>query len=415
MLQSALRAIPGAPRRLLARRRIAATAEVRLRQGLGYAAAVFVAVWAGWAVLSLLGVGLFPPGTPAGVPGLDSHPITGGWHNLLDAGDHADALWYQRIASTGYRTDDGSAAFFPLYPIAIALLAAMPGIGPAVAATVLAQASFFGALVVLHALAAREFDRPTARLAVRYLAVFPTAFFFLVPYTEAPFLLLALLTFWYARGGRWGPALLFGTLAALTRSVGIVLLPALLVEVIVQYRGYRVAVPILPRGKVLWRSLPKVLAACGPAVGIAAYGFYWMLHGDLMAPLRAQDGWGRQHTPPWLTLWHGVTSAVHIRGYWLIDLLVFGVVLVVVLAGARLLPASYLTYAVVSLLLPLTDPWPPRPLMSVPRFVVVVFPAMLVIAAAVRKRLLPDSLVTAVFVGGYVLLGVLFINSYSIF
>ncbi|MGA8115500.1 MAG: mannosyltransferase family protein [Actinocatenispora sp.] len=389
---------------------------VRLRDGLVFAAAVFVAVWVGWALLSLVGVGLFPPGTPVGVVGLDAQPITPGWHNLVASGNHADALWFQRIAISGYRTDDSSAAFFPLYPMAVAVLALLPGVSPLVAATIVAQGSFFGVLVVFHALTAREFDATTARRAVRYLAIFPTAFFFLAPYTEAPFLLLVLLTFWYARGGRWWPALLFAALAALTRSVGIVLLPALLVEAVQYWRLLRVRAPILSSRTVLARSLPSLATVCGPVLGLAGYGLYWQwAHGDLMAPLEAQDTWQREPTVPIMTLWHAVRLAWTYQSYWLIDLLVVGLVLVAVLAGARLIPPGYLTYALASLLMPLSDPYPARPLLSMPRFVLVVFPAVWVVALAVRRWRLPDSLVTAAFVAGYGLLGLMFINSYSIF
>lgn len=389
---------------------------VRLRDGLRFATAVFCAVWIGWALLGLLGVGLFPPGTPIGVVGLDADPITPGWHNLIASGNHADALWYQRIAISGYRTDDSSAAFFPLYPMAIAVLALVPGVSPLLAATVLAQASFFGALVVVHALTTREFDLGTARLSVRYLAVFPTAFFFLVPYTEAPFLLLVLLTFWYARRRRWWPAMLFAALAALTRSVGIVLLPALFVEVLQYVRFLRAQTPAPPGRTLLVRALPSLAAACGPALGLAAYGLYWQFaHQDLMAPLQAQDTWQRQPTLPIVTLWHAVRAAWTYQSYWLIDLLVVGLVLVAVTIGVRRLPYSYLTYAFASLLMPLADPFPSRPLLSMPRFVAVVFPAVWVLAIAVRRRRLPDSLVTAALVAGYGLLGLLFVNSYSIF
>jgi hypothetical protein len=70
---------------------------------------------------------------------------------------------------------------------------------------------------------------------------------------------------------------------------------------------------------------------------------------------------------------------------------------------------------VASLLLPLVEQFPDRPLMSMPRFVAVVFPAFWVIASAVERGRLPESAVVAVFGGGYVLLGLLFVNHYFIF
>lgn len=392
-------------RRLLAARPVGA--EVRLRDGLRYGVLVFVAVWAGWALLALIGVTIVPPNSALGVPGLDASPITGGWHNLLTAGNHADALWYQRIAADGYRTDDASAAFFPLYPMAIALLALLPGVSILAAAIVVAQGCFLASLVVFHALSRREFGDGVASRATRYLAIFPTAFFFLVPYTEAPFLLLVLLAFWYARRESWWLAVLPAALAGLTRSAGVVLVPALAAEALWRWRT---------RGGG-WRGLvPGLAAAAAPLLGLAAYGGYWLLAAnDPMAPLTAQRSWQRTFDFPAHTLLRAVQLAWQYRSYWLIDLLVVGVVLAATVFGGRLLSPGYLGYALASLLLPLSDPYPARPLMSMPRFVLVIFPAMWVIAVAVERRKLPDGAVTAAFAGGYALLGLLFLNSYSIF
>jgi mannosyltransferase PIG-V len=379
-------------------------AEVRLRDGLRYGVLVFVAVWVGWAVLALIGVTIVPANSSLGVPGLDAPAITGGWHNLLTAGDHSDALWYQRIAASGYRTDDASAAFFPLYPIAIMLVALLPGVSILAAAIVVAQGCFLASLVVFHALSLREFGPGVAGRATRYLAIFPTAFFFLVPYTEAPFLLLVLLAFWYARRQSWWLAVLPAALAGLTRSAGVVLVPALAAEALWRWRS---------GGR---NPLPGLAAAAAPLLGLAAYGGYWLLSaGDPMAPLTAQRTWQRSFDLPLHTLLRAVQLAWQYRSYWLIDLIVVGIVLAATVLGGRLLSPGYLGYALASLLMPLCDPYPARPLMSMPRFVLVVFPAFWVIAVAVERRKLPDGAVTAVFAGGYVLLGLLYLNSYSIF
>ena len=97
--------------------------------------------------------------------------------------------------------------------------------------------------------------------------------------------------------------------------------------------------------------------------------------------------------------------------------------MVVVLAAAGLalaavagrLRGSYATYALLSLLLPLFAPLDFRPLLSMPRFVVVVFPIFWGYAAAVDRRWISESLVTAGFAMGYGLLAVLFITWWFVF
>ena len=377
--------------------------DVGLRDGVRFAAWVFAAVWICWSVLGAIGVLIVSARDPVSVPGLAASPLTTGWHNALTAGQRGDALWFQRIASRGYRSDDASAAFFPLYPLTIRVVSTIPGADTAVAAALVAQASFFGALVVLYALTARELGADVARRATVYLAVFPTAFFFLAAYSESLFLLLTLLAFWYARAGRWWPAVVPAVLVGLTRSVGVMVAAALLVEAVLQWRRSR------------RRLLPALAAAAAPLVGLGLYATFWAAHGDAMAPVKAQDNWQRQATLMPLTLLHAVQAAWRYQSYWLIDLLVVGIIIGAVAAGLRLLPASYLTYAILSLLLPLSEPFPARPLMSMPRFVSVVFPAFWVIAVAVHRRKLPESAVVGVFACGYALLGLLFMNWQYIF
>jgi hypothetical protein len=378
--------------------------EVRLRDGLVFCFWVFLAVRVGLSLLSVVGSHLIEPMAPVQVAGWHVSPITPGWHNLFIATERQDALWFLRIGTSGYLPGDGSAAFFPLYPLAIRIVAWLPGVGPLGAALLISNAAFFAALVLLHGLTRLEFSEETARTSVIFLAIFPTAFFFLAPYTEAPFLLLSVAAFWFARRDRWVAAAVVGALAALTRSVGILLLPALVVEALLQWRQF---------GRPL---IPRLTAALSVIDGPLLYLLYWKVRfHDSWAPVHVQGNWGRRWTLPTTALWHALQNADRYGTYWLIDVLVVGVILAAVIAGVRMLRLSYLTYAALSLLLPMTDPFPPRPLMSMPRFVVVIFPAFWVIGRAAVRRRIPEALVIGVFAAGWSLLAVLFINWHFIF
>ena len=105
--------------------------DVRLRDGLVYCFWVFLAVRVGLSLLSVVGSHLIPPLDPVQVTGWHVGPVTVGWHNLFTATERQDALWFLRIGTSGYAPHDGSAAFFPLYPMAIRVVAWLPGRGPA--------------------------------------------------------------------------------------------------------------------------------------------------------------------------------------------------------------------------------------------------------------------------------------------
>ena len=60
------------------------------------------------------------------------------------------------------------------------------------AALLVSNLAFLGALLALFALTADAFGERIARRAIVVTALFPTAFFFLAPYTESLFLFLSM-------------------------------------------------------------------------------------------------------------------------------------------------------------------------------------------------------------------------------
>ena len=381
-------------------------AEVRLHDGLRDSLLMFLAVRIGFSLLGVVAIGVIAPreGPPA-VVGWPIAPVTTGWHTLVTAAERQDAAWFLAIATRGYDPADGSAAFFPLYPLLIKLVAWLPGIGPLGAALIVSNACFAGALVMLHGLTRLEGgSREFARITVLLAAIFPTAFFFLAPFTEALFLLASVSAFWFARRDRWGLAALSGALAASTRGVGVLLVLALTAEAV-------------HRSREDGRSLaPRLAAALAVGLGPLLYLMWWRVRfGDALAPWVAQRNWRRETRFPWQTLVDAAREAWRLGGYWLVDALVVGVVLIAVIAGLRWLRPTYSVYALASLALPLAYAWPTRPLLSMPRFVAVIFPAFWVIARWVERRRVPEPLAVATFAAGYALLGALFVTWWDVF
>ncbi len=380
------------------------------REGIRYSLTVFLAVRIGLLLLGLVAVATFPPLKPVSVPGWPAHHLPDpGWHNAFTSLERFDALWFLRIATEGYRTGDGSAVFFPLYPMIVRAVSWVIGGHPFAAGLIVSNVSFAGALCMLYLLTAAEFSVERARRTVLFLALFPTSFFFFAPYSESLFLLLSATSLWAARTRRWAIAGAAGALAALTRSVGVILAPALLLEAFHQ-RAERRGSP-----------LPGVAAAAATGLGTLAYLAFWGAKaGEWLAPVRQQANWQRSFSWPWMTLANGTRDAFRYLGsanpgYWLIDwLIVLPVLGASVYALTRYRP-SYCLYLWGGLLIPLMYVFPDRPLMSMPRFVLPLFPAFWALAELTERWRIPEKAVAAVGAAGLGLLGALFVNWYYIF
>ena len=94
----------------------------------------------------------------------------------------------------------------------------------------------------------------------------------------------------------------------------------------------------------------------------------------------------------------------------MLDLVLVSIAIVGLALAVPALRASETTYGVLALLLPLFDPFWDRPLLSAPRFAVVVFPAIWGLAGVGLGRKVPRALVTAVLAAGWAICAVLFVN-----
>lgn len=396
-----------------------------LRDGLLYCLKVFLGVRLALAVVALLGVALLPDFArvsegirsqlplvprPVSVPGWLAHPVTPGWHNLFTAWERLDALWFLRIATQGYFKTDASAAFFPLYPALIAALSALMGGHPFAASLVISNAAFLGALMVLYALTRHELSEELARRAVLYAAVFPTAFFFLAPYSESLFLLLVLSSLWSARRRWWILAGVTGALAALTRNLGVLLVPALAVEAVHQWRS---------SGKGRW-PVKELAWSLAPAVGLGAYLLFWQaFSGDWLAPLHQQANWQRELANPLVTLGKGTSEAfryigIYPGGYHSLDWLITAPVLAAGIYTVLRFRPVYGVFAAVMLIVPLASMFEARPLIAFSRYALPVFPIYWAFAKWTEGRRTAHEVlmvVSAVLLG---LMTLLFVNWYYI-
>ncbi|HEY4809502.1 MAG TPA: mannosyltransferase family protein [Solirubrobacteraceae bacterium] len=387
---------------------------------------------------------LNPPGVTRGF----------GWLGNLLAAPAArwDGAWYLVIAHYGYRPDLGvytasRTAFFPLYPLGLRAVSWL-GVPSILAGVLLSVAALALALYGIHRLTTLELARTAhlsltddrvgeaARLAVIFTAFAPMAFFLSAVYSEALYLALSVGLFWSARHGRWMWVGILGALAGATRSTGLVLvLPAAMIYL---YGPREDRAPDVERSsrsllRPRYRLRADALWLLALPVGVIAYGSYLGLSGgEPLAPLHAQDVWGRHFAGPYLGVWDAFKAAFegarqllsfqrqHVyfpagsgspfvsAGHNLVGLLFLLAAIPAVVGVFRRLPLAYGVYVMAALALPLSYPVSSEPLMSLPRFLLVLFPLTIWLGAwlsehprAQRPALVLSALLMVVFVGQF--------------
>ncbi len=370
----------------------------------------------------------------AGAGAVDPRGLTRGLGSVgeLLAGPAArwDAGWFLLIARNGYRPDLGAQtvarqAFYPLYPLltrAVGLLLPL-----VLAGVVVSVCAFAAALYGIHRLATLELARARpsvdgraeriAGLAVLLIAFSPMAVFFSADYSESVFMALSVAVFWCARNGRWAWVGVAGALAGATRAPGLVLaVPAL---VIYLYGPREDRPPDRPsthpreggrRG--LGAGFARARAALRPRyrirrdvlwlgllpVGVVAYcAWIALAGGDALSPFKVEHQvWGRHLADPLATVSYAVRTTFHeYRGLLSHGRLHF-TAFYFLLAGTvatvgvlRRLPYAYGLYAIAAILMPLSYPGTGgsgEPLESLPRYLLVLFPLGIWLAAWLEEH-----------------------------
>jgi hypothetical protein len=287
-----------------------------------------------------------------------------------------------------------------------------------------------------------------AGLIVLLTGFAPMAFYFSAVYSEALYFALSVGVFLCARRGRWAGAAALGALASATRSTGVVLLVPMALIYLYGPRedrdpdrtpAYRPRAPMGSRWPMLrGRQTFAIRAAPGAREALALLSSrlrpryrlrrdalwlalvptglaLYMAHlafagGDALAPFHAEAVWSRHFAGPYGGIWNGAKAAYeglrqllsfqrhHIYfpvagGSPFIDaghnLLLFTFLAAAILATVgvlRMLPLAYGVYVLVALALPLSYPVASQPLMSLPRFLLVLFPLNMWLAVRLAER-----------------------------
>jgi Gpi18-like mannosyltransferase len=290
-----------------------------------------------------------------------------------------DSPHYMFIAENGYVNEGDPAnfiVFFPLYPLLVRLIT-FDFAYINLSGLIVSNAFSVIAVVYLFKLARLDYSDSVAKKAVLYLSVFPTAYFLSAVLTESLFLALVIASLHYARNAKWPLAGFLGLFASLTRIAGLLILPVLVVEYFHQ-KEWKIKAANL---KLFWTSLP--------VSGFLAYliinyqvtgGFFtfmeiervhWYQTLDPVGGLSGALGWlVSNEFPRNLTL-----------GYAQVIFAVFGLLMVLAGYKAKLRP-SYQVYLLLTWMLSVsTGFW-----ISVPRYVLTMFPMFTILALYSQKR-----------------------------
>ncbi len=296
---------------------------------------------------------------------------------------HWDAAFYHDIPLWGYdlARQGASPNFFPLYPFLIRTSNALVGSTTA-SGHIVSNVAFAVCLCLLYHLANRQWGKQVAERSVLLLALGPASFFFSAMYTESVFLLCCLGFFILALKGRWLLGCICGMLAALTRSIGLML-------VLVAVWEYLKQVHFRPR-----RIRPNVAWLLLIPLGCAIFTFIlYSQTGDMFANFTASKAWGRHPANPF-TLLAQAFGRLHLNlscqdlfalqynfmnAIWL---LVGTLVLLSLVPIARHLGISYAIFTMTGILLPICAGLVEGTL----RFAQVLFPITILLAIYCRKE-----------------------------
>jgi hypothetical protein len=321
---------------------------------------------------------------------------------------HWDARHYLNLADLGYRNNGDNRfllAFFPLYPYLIRFLNFLVH-DYVISALLISFAATVTASYVLQDLMRRQgFDEAHIFRAFTFFCCVPGAIYLCLPFTEALFLALTLLAFYAGQQRRWFRASLAGALASATRLTGILLLPALAVAALWPDQESRpasltTAAPDTDEHAV--KKRPEWLRAAWLLLIPLGFCFYlylnWMLLGNPMAFLKVQaEHWNQGMIPPWEQLSYTLHQIRTIPpgqirfNLYESRLMAMMIGIVLMLGSIRRVPLSWQLYGWSSLLIFICA----REAISLPRYLVVLFPIYPVLAIWTRRPLVFQAVLCA--------------------
>jgi len=299
------------------------------------------------------------------------------WHGWLDIWNRWDSLRHLRIAQIGYSgigSDKADIFGFPLFPWLVRLFAFIFQ-DYLLSSFIVSGLASIAAGLLLYKLVLADFPDSVARRSVWFMLIFPTSYFLHINYNESLFLALAIGSFLAARREWWSVAAILGALLCLTRFNGLVIIPALLVEMFLQYRATRrwqwqwLWIIAVPFGFVVYLLLNKYVT--GDALTFLTVG---------------RENFQKTLSVPWYgirdvyyAMWNPEPAQAQMIGVQELVFIILGAVCTV--ACGFLLRASYTVWMAGSWLLFTSTSF----ILGVPRYTLIMFPIFILFAKLAER------------------------------
>ena len=284
-----------------------------------------------------------------------------------------DGGHFYQIAKSGY-SQYSDYAFFPLFPSLIKFFATFLDGNYIIAGLLVSNLSFLLFLLIFFKLIKKTFNKKIAFSSLITFLTFPTTFFAVSYYSEAVFLLLMVLAFWFLTTRRYFSTSLAISLASLTRFIGLFLAVCVLYSYLAHLNFKFKKIDI----RLIW-----VLVSF---LGFIFFCLYLALttH-DPFKFQSVQTFWTRSISDPISTilsyLWaFAVKNPRPLNDY--LDFLLTFIFLALLILGTRRIRSSWWIFSLLVILIPTST----GTLTSMPRYLLASFGTFIIAAQSLEKR-----------------------------
>jgi hypothetical protein len=300
-----------------------------------------------------------------------------------------DAQHYLYLSEVGYKQNQASNWFYPLYPLIVRFTNILLH-SPLLSGLLVSNILSFAGLLLFYFFVLRKFNESIAFCSLVLFMAFPTAFYLNLIYTEGLFLFLLSGFFLAVEKKKYLLASIFALFLPMTRSVGIFIFIPFLFYILAQRgKGKKIEIPTFNK-PLVFRFHPLFLWLLAPLVGFAINLLYIHLKtGDFFAEFSAQryfiGGYSVSNLfNPYLFVKNVFGTPLVLHGFMnsLIDRIFFGLFLVMIpLAYKKLNKGLFYFYLVLGLV-PLLGSFMGYLRYLLPAF----FPLSIVIGVLIEKK-----------------------------